>query len=134
MGLEIELFLYICHSRSSELELAGEGEKETVVQKYRRLKCEVKELLDEIEEAKSSGDGPEAAASVVALAKEGDRLRKQLDELRLEEIFGEHASELTDPQEAQLKYVLNYCFISCTREFFLSVPYVYIAQRLIKLN
>ncbi|XP_046391205.1 dynactin subunit 2 [Ischnura elegans] len=93
-------------ARSTELELAGEGEKETVVQKYRRLKCEVKELLDEIEEVKSSGEGPEAAASVVALAKEGDRLRKQLDELRLEEIFGEHASELTDPQEAQLKMLL----------------------------
>ena len=40
--------------RSGEWVLAGEGEKETPVQKYQRLKCEMEELLQEISQLKVS--------------------------------------------------------------------------------
>lgn len=35
-------------ARSGEWELAGEGEKETPFQKFHRLKCETRELLEEL--------------------------------------------------------------------------------------
>lgn len=39
-------------SSSGDWELAGEGEKETPIQKYQRLQCEMNELLEEIADLK----------------------------------------------------------------------------------
>lgn len=74
---------------SADYELVGCGEKETPVQKCRRLQCEMNELLDEIsalqvdkkieEEEKQSYD---AVATVISTAK------KVLDSLRLEQVLG----------------------------------------------
>jgi len=39
-------------SRFGDWELVGEGEKETPLQKFQRLQCEVKELYEEVNELK----------------------------------------------------------------------------------
>lgn len=38
--------------RSGDWELVGIGEKETPLQKYQRLQCEMKELLEEVTQLK----------------------------------------------------------------------------------
>ncbi|XP_037929267.1 dynactin subunit 2-like [Teleopsis dalmanni] len=76
-------------ARSGEFELVGTGEKETPVQKCRRLQCEMNELMDEIaalqvdrkiaQEEKESYD---AVATIISTAK------RVLDSLRLEQVLG----------------------------------------------
>jgi hypothetical protein len=44
-----------CHFRSGDWELVESGEKETPLQKYQRLQCEMKELLEEITQLKVRG-------------------------------------------------------------------------------
>lgn len=39
-------------SRFGDWELVGEGEKETALQKFQRLQCEIKELYEEVNELK----------------------------------------------------------------------------------
>ena len=98
-------FSYICWS--GDFELAGAGNDETPLQKYQRLNCEVRELVEELEAAKeaaaaaaksaegSSGDGlaakaaQEASLSSVALKVSG--LQDELGKVRLEETLGEEA-------------------------------------------
>ncbi|XP_037817240.1 dynactin subunit 2 [Lucilia sericata] len=85
---------------SGEFELVGMGERETPVQKCRRLQCEMNELLEEVsslqndrkllQEEKESYD---AVATVIATAK------KVLDSLRLEQVLGkEQAPSKTDKE------------------------------------
>lgn len=38
--------------RFGDWELPGEGEKETLIQKYQRLQCEIKELYEEVNDLK----------------------------------------------------------------------------------
>ncbi|XP_011184150.2 dynactin subunit 2 [Zeugodacus cucurbitae] len=91
-------------ARSGEYELVGLGEKETPVQKCRRLQCEMNELMDEVaalqvdrkiaDEEKQSYD---AVATVIATAK------KVLDSLRLEQVLGkEQAPSSADKEVKQL--------------------------------
>jgi hypothetical protein len=42
----------IRYFRSGDWELVGIGEKETPLQKYQRLQCEMKELLEEVTQLK----------------------------------------------------------------------------------
>lgn len=42
------LLIFILYFRSGIWELAGEGEKETLLQKYQRLQCEMKEFMEEV--------------------------------------------------------------------------------------
>ncbi|KAL5286422.1 DCTN2 family protein [Megaselia abdita] len=74
---------------STEYELVGVGEKETPVQKCRRLQCEMNELLDEVtslqvdkQVAQEEKESYDAVASVITTAK------KVLDSLRLEQVLG----------------------------------------------
>ena len=46
-------FSYIAWT--GDFELAGEGENETPEQKYQRLNCDVRQLMDELENLKESG-------------------------------------------------------------------------------
>ncbi|CAD7012152.1 dynactin subunit 2 [Ceratitis capitata] len=91
-------------ARSGEFELVGVGEKETPVQKCRRLQCEMNELMDEVaalqvdrkivQEEKESYD---AVATVIATAK------KVLDSLRLEQVLGkEQVPTAADKEVKQL--------------------------------
>jgi Dynamitin. len=43
------------HFRSGDWELVESGEKETPFEKYQRLQCEMKELLEEITQLKVRG-------------------------------------------------------------------------------
>lgn len=93
-------------ARSGVWELAGEGEKETILQKYQRLQCEMKEFMEEVASLKdvAKGEDKEDAAGYKALAANIDRAQKQLSEFRLEETLGpELLASLKDPETAQIK-------------------------------
>ncbi|KFB37760.1 AGAP011690-PA-like protein [Anopheles sinensis] len=79
-------------ARSVEYELAGEGEAENPLQRCHRLKCEINELMEQIEAARgdTSRTAEEKASNemvfgVVATAK------KVLDSLKLEQVIGSEA-------------------------------------------
>ncbi|XP_074093634.1 dynactin subunit 2 [Cotesia typhae] len=85
-------------------ELPGEGEQETLIQKYQRLQCEIKELYDEVnvlkENAKEEGEVKNAADILVQVEDIG----KQLSILRIDECLGtDLVSTLTDPQGTRFK-------------------------------
>ncbi|CAD6215809.1 GSCOCG00000622001-RA-CDS [Cotesia congregata] len=84
-------------------ELPGEGEQETLIQKYQRLQCEIKELYDEVnalKNAKEEGEVKNAADILVQVEDIG----KQLSILRIDECLGtDLVSTLTDPQGTRFK-------------------------------
>lgn len=87
-------------------ELAAHGEKETPIEKYRRIKCEMDELMQEIVDMKtnaeiSKGDKQnyEAVSIVVNSAK------KVLGSLRLENVLGTETAASTS--EGEIKRLLN---------------------------
>lgn len=83
-------------------ELVAQGENETVLQKYHRLQCEMKELVEEISKIKATNKG-DSISDTVSSEKVEESLKKLAD-LRLEETLGsEIISSITDPQGAQLK-------------------------------
>ena len=61
-----------------------EKEKETPMKKYQRLNCEVRELLEDIKTAGSSGSEDEASLGKVSV--ELEKLHYQLVQLRLEDM------------------------------------------------
>ena len=89
---------YVCWS--GELELAGQGEQETPLQKYQRLNCEVRELQEELASAKDASEseqGDKKALSSVAVKVTS--LQDELSKLKLEEALGSHLlKDLKDPQ------------------------------------
>ncbi|BES96997.1 Dynactin subunit [Nesidiocoris tenuis] len=88
-----------------EYELVGQGEKETPLQKYQRIKCEMKELMEEITKIKEdeSSELPNSA-----IINHLETMNRQLEELRLDRSLGtEVVSNLADPQGAQIKKMLT---------------------------
>ena len=91
---------------------SGDGkEKETLLQKYQRLNCEVRELMDELEQAKEQNVEEEAGKrpgqSLVAIASQTSRLQDQLSNLKLEETLGsEMVKKLDDPRGAAKEKLL----------------------------
>lgn len=89
-------------ARSGDWELAGEGEKESPIQKCRRLQCEMQELMEEItviqldnsvsKEEKQSYD---AVSNVVNTAK------KVLESLKLEQVLGKEFNSNAPEGEVQ---------------------------------
>lgn len=80
-------------ARSEDFELAGEGEKETPMQKCRRLQCEMHELITEVAAlqaeqttSKEEKESFEAISNVVGASK------KLLDSLRLEQVLGKETT------------------------------------------
>jgi dynactin 2 len=93
-------------SRSGDWELAGEGEKETPIQKCRRLQCEMNELMEEIgtlnddkNRTKEEKESYEAVTTVVNTAK------KVLDSLRLEQVLGREV--VADSGDAEVKKLIS---------------------------
>lgn len=43
---------FLSYPRRIEWEIAGQGEEETVMQKYQRLKCEMNHLMEEVQAIK----------------------------------------------------------------------------------
>ncbi|XP_066973011.1 dynactin subunit 2 isoform X2 [Macrobrachium rosenbergii] len=95
-------------ARRMEWELAGEGEEETVMQKYQRLKCEVQQLLDDVDAVKGSVPCGDGSASSVELAKQVESLQSTLTDLKLEETLGsEVVSSISQPQIALQKKLVT---------------------------
>lgn len=91
-------------ARSGDWELVEQGKKETVLQKFQRLQCEMKELFEEVnsikEGAKKSGQDVDCLVS----KEQVEEALKKLSDLRLEETLGaDVVSSITDPEGAQLK-------------------------------
>ena len=84
---------------SGEFELAAQGESETPLQKYQRLNCEVRELLEELETAKKADRAKEG--DLTNTAKKVSGLQEELAKLKLEEALGSEAiKDLQDPSNA----------------------------------
>ena len=90
-----------------ELAGTGSGQKgvETPLQKYQRLNCEVKELLEELDlaktQAKQDAGTEKHAQSLVGVATQTTQLQDQLSNLKLEEMLGSGlVKQLKDPQRA----------------------------------
>ena len=90
-----------------EYELAGTGSSaagtETPLQKYQRLNCEVRELLEEIDAAKcqatEKASSEKHAHSLVGIATQTNQLQDQLSKLKLEEMLGSSlVKKLDDPR------------------------------------
>lgn len=95
-------------ARRMEWEVAGEGEEETVMQKYQRLKCEVNQLVDEVEAVKGSVPCGDGSASSVELSKQVEALQNILGDLKLEETLGaDIISSISQPQVALQKKLVN---------------------------
>uniref|UniRef100_A0A0V0G6L5 Putative dynactin subunit 2-like protein n=1 Tax=Triatoma dimidiata TaxID=72491 RepID=A0A0V0G6L5_TRIDM len=89
---------------SGEWELVAAGEKETPLHKYQRLKCELKELMEEISSLKED-ESKELPNFVIVSHLE--TMNRQLEELRLDKSLGtELVTNLADPQGAQIKKML----------------------------
>lgn len=88
-------------------ELPGEGEKETPIQKYQRLQCEIKELYEEVNDLKENVKD-EDVKSVIDIISQVQHLEKQLDSLKLEECLGaDLIATLSDPQGTRLKQLIS---------------------------
>lgn len=89
-------------------ELQGEGEKETPIQKYQRLQCEIKELFEEINELKEKAKDEEEVKSAAEIITQVEQIGKQLDSLKLEECLGPKlVATLQDPQGTRLKELIS---------------------------
>lgn len=93
------------NAASGDWEIVGYG-KETPFQKYNRLQCETKELLEEINEIQKNKT-TENLSCLVSTEKVEQSLKKLVD-LKLEESLGEEViQKLQDPQEIQIKKLLS---------------------------
>lgn len=90
-------------ARSGDWELVGDGNKESVLQKYQRLQCEMKELFEEVNAIKDSAKESEELNCLVTKEQVEESLKKLCD-LKLEETLGvDIVSTITDPEGTQLK-------------------------------
>ncbi|CAH0751653.1 unnamed protein product [Diatraea saccharalis] len=86
--------------RAGEWELAAEGDPETAVERYNRLRCEFSELLEQVTEEKNKASESEKE-EFTKLATQINTTKKLLEELKLEE------GELIDPKAEKLKEYLS---------------------------
>ncbi|CAG9865452.1 unnamed protein product [Phyllotreta striolata] len=92
---------------SGEWELRGSGEPENLVQKYNRLLCEMKEVLEEINELKA-GKNEKANENCAVSSQKIEQSIKQLADLKLEDTLGEQiVQKLSDPEGTQIKILLS---------------------------
>lgn len=90
-------------AKSGDWELMERGKKETVLQKYQRLQCEMKELFEEVNSIKEGAKTSESADCLITKEQIEESLKK-LSDLRLEETLGaDIVSSITDPEGTQLK-------------------------------
>lgn len=89
-------------------ELVSEGEKETPLQKYQRLQCEVKELYEEINELKEKSKDEVEIKSASEIISQAQQIEKQLISLKLEDCLGpDVVASLSDPQGTMLKQLIS---------------------------
>lgn len=91
---------------SQDWELVAQGEKETPLQKYQRLQCELKELMDEVSQIKEpsekeNGDKPSLSVQQI------EQLVSQVSAIKLDKIIGPDLLEsLSDVEGATLKTLM----------------------------
>ncbi|CAL1676929.1 unnamed protein product [Lasius platythorax] len=89
-------------------ELVSEGEKETPLQKYQRLQCEIKELYEEVNELKEKSKDEVEIKSASEIISQAQQIEKQLVSLKLEECLGpDVVASLSDPQGTMLKQLIS---------------------------
>lgn len=89
-------------------ELVSEGEKETPLQKYQRLQCEIKELYEEVNELKENSKDEVEIKSASEIISQAQQLEKQLISLKLEDCLGpDVVASLSDPQGTMLKQLIS---------------------------
>ncbi|KAH9632930.1 hypothetical protein HF086_002752 [Spodoptera exigua] len=86
--------------RAGEWELAAEGEPETILERYNRLRCEFSELLEQVTEQQNKATESEKD-EYTKLAVQINSTKKLLEELKLEE------GEQIDPKAEKLKEYLS---------------------------
>ncbi|XP_055623028.1 dynactin subunit 2 [Toxorhynchites rutilus septentrionalis] len=92
-------------ARSGEWDLAGDGEKETPVQKCLRLQCEMNELMEEIAAAQADASkSKEEKASYEAVCEVVGTAKRVLESLKLEQAIGSEA--VTEGAETEAKKLL----------------------------
>ncbi|CAG9766653.1 unnamed protein product [Ceutorhynchus assimilis] len=92
-------------ARSGDWELAGAREKETPIQKYQRLQCEMSELLEEVNNLNKNPDTNKLDCLVPT--EQVEQSLKLLADLKLEETLGEELiAKMSDPEGAQLQKLL----------------------------
>ncbi|KAK7085465.1 Dynactin subunit 2, partial [Halocaridina rubra] len=95
-------------ARPMEWEVAGQGEEETIMQKYQRLKCEINQLVGEVEAVKGTVQSGDGSVSSVELAKQVETLQCTLGDLKLEETLGaDVVSSISEPQIALQKKLVT---------------------------
>ncbi|KAJ8966978.1 hypothetical protein NQ314_003201 [Rhamnusium bicolor] len=89
-------------ARSGDWELVGAGETETPIQKYQRLQCEMKELLEVINDIKKNKK--EEEVNCLVSTQQVEQSLKTLADLKLEDTLGEEiVSRISNPQGTQVK-------------------------------
>ncbi|XP_015110204.1 dynactin subunit 2 [Diachasma alloeum] len=85
-------------------ELPGDDEKETPMQKYERLQCEIKELYDELSQIKEKAQQEEESRNAADILSHVEEAGKQLNSLKLYDCLGtDLVTTLMDPQGMRLK-------------------------------
>lgn len=88
--------------RAGMWELAGEGEKETPIEKYRRIKCEMDQLMQEITDMNANAAiSNEDKQSYEAVHTVVNGAKKVLGSLRLEQVLGTEAASSSSDGEVK---------------------------------
>ncbi|CAL4063134.1 unnamed protein product [Meganyctiphanes norvegica] len=95
-------------ARRVEWEVNGEGEEETLVQKYQRLQCEINQLTQDVQAVKEDIPCGDGTTSATELSKQVDSLNHTLVNLKLEEQLGTQlVQNISQPQVALQKKLIN---------------------------
>uniref|UniRef100_A0A8D8VKV0 Dynactin subunit 2 n=1 Tax=Cacopsylla melanoneura TaxID=428564 RepID=A0A8D8VKV0_9HEMI len=88
---------------SQDWELVAKGEKETPIQKYQRLQCELKELVDEVSLIKEPMDRIDGEKNKLTV-EQIEQLVSQVSAIKLDKFLGQDLLEsLSDVEGAALK-------------------------------
>ena len=98
---------YVTWTGDYEIDGSASVGKETPLQKYQRLNCEVRELLDEIETTVKQ-DGQENSKTMAGLARQTAQLQELLMAHKLEDTLGSDlVKRLEDPRSAVKEQLLT---------------------------
>merc|ERR1712141_520744 len=93
---------------TGDYELAAKDEDENIEQRYQRLNCEVRQLLDDLDQMKVSGTEKVGNQSLVGLVKLTGMLQDQLSGMKLEDFLGsDGVQDIKDPSGSMKKKLIK---------------------------
>ena len=93
---------------TGDYELAAKDEEENIEQRYQRLNCEVRQLLDDLDQMKVSGTEKVGNQSLVGLVKLTGMLQDQLSGMKLEDFLGsDGVQDIKDPSGSMKKKLIK---------------------------